>query len=489
MTQTIGEVFNASVRQHATRDAIIYRDTRWTYQDLAERVTKGRYVLQTLARRTPSRIAIIGANHPAYVVAYFAAQTLGVSTVEIGRDESFEAVRNVIAATDAEVIVTDREDLLRAPAVPALVSFDEFLRLCEAGAGVADAASTTDPDSIASIVYTSGTTGSPKGVLLSHRNVLFVVFAVCDYLQLSHADRYAVVLPIAHTYGKSNLLSGIASGATLVFVENPQDPEAFFGMMARERCTVLSVVPFHLNILARRGLPPGVELQSLRAVTTSGGPLPQTAVTGVKEFLPHARLFCMYGLTESSTRATYLPPDWLGAKQGSVGRPLPGLAIEIRADDGRALPVGQIGHVFLNGPNVMHGYFGDAELTAQTLDNGWLRTGDVGYLDEDNCLFLTGREKEIIKVAGERISPVEIEDVLTSHPAVTEAAVVGKPDPLLGETVWAYVILNGTHDTADIAAFCAARLSPHKVPRRFIEIERIPRTPTGKVRRHLLASA
>jgi acyl-CoA synthetase (AMP-forming)/AMP-acid ligase II len=255
----------------------------------------------------------------------------------------------------------------------------------------------------------------------------------------------------------------------------------------RERCTVLSVVPFHLNVLARRGIPDHIDLDALRAITSSGGPLSDDTVRAVTNLLPSTQLYSMYGLTESSTRVTFLPPEWLHAKRGSVGRPLTGVCIEIRDDNDRALPAGVVGHVFVRGPNVMQGYLGDAAATAETIVKDWLRTGDLGYLDADDCLFLSGREKEIIKVAGERISPLEIEEVIAAHPAIAEAAVVGVPDPLLGETVWAYVILHSSATgTADVAAFCAARLSPHKVPRRFVEVAHIPRTPTGKVRRHLL---
>jgi long-chain acyl-CoA synthetase len=489
--QSIGEMFLASSERHGSREALVFRDTRWTYRELRAGVGAAQRVLTSLAGAVPTRIAIVGANHPAYVMAYFGAQTLGASTVEIGRDEALTAVRAAILATGAQVIVTDRADLI-ADAPVAAIGFNEFVLACE----TETMRETAEPyptgvtaDALASIVYTSGTTGSPKGVMLSHGNFLFVAYAVCEYLALSPEDRYALVLPIAHTYGKSNLLSTLAAGATVVFVEQPQNPAAFFGTMMEERCTVLSVVPFHLNVLARHGVPPAIDLRRLRAITTSGGPLPAATVNGVTNLLPHAQLFSMYGLTESSTRVTYMPPAWLPGKLGSVGRPLPGVRVEIRADDGQVLPIGQVGHVFVHGPNVMQGYFGDAALTAETLVHGWLRTGDIGYLDVDDCLFLTGREKEIIKVAGERISPAEIEEVLLSHPAVAEAAVVGVPDALLGESVWAYVILNpGGYDTAEISAFCAAQLSPHKVPRRFIEIDRIPRTPTGKIRRHMLAS-
>jgi acyl-CoA synthetase (AMP-forming)/AMP-acid ligase II len=488
---TIGTLFRSTVARHCDREAIVYRDTRWTYGELGDRVRTGSEVLMALTGTVPKRVAIVGANHPAYVVAYFAAQTLGASTVEIGRDESLDAIRRAVASSDAEAVLTDRPDLLAASGpVPAL-GFDALLSACESGPPREQWQRLNEPvgmpDAEASVVFTSGTTGSPKGVVLSQRNALFVVYAVCEYLALTPQDRYALVLPLAHTYGKSNLLSALASGAAVVFVERPQDAVAFFGFMAQERCTVLSVVPFHLNVLARRGVPESIDLTALRAITTSGGPLPDDAVRAVARLLPHAQLYSMYGLTESATRVTYLPPEWLSSKPGSVGRPLPGVRIEIRDDEGRALPAGTAGHVFVDGPNVMQGYLGEPEQTAATLVDGWLRTGDIGYLDADDCLFLTGRDKDIIKVAGERISPVEIEEVITLHPDVAEAAVLGMPDRLLGETVWAYIVPQpGVHDMSDVAAFCAARLSPHKVPRRFVSIMQIPRTSTGKVRRHML---
>jgi acyl-CoA synthetase (AMP-forming)/AMP-acid ligase II len=340
------------------------------------------------------------------------------------------------------------------------------------------------------VVFTSGTTGLPKGVVLSHRNILFVIGAVCDYLQLTAADRYALVLPLSHTYGKSNLLSAVAAGATAVSVEPIQNPRAFLDRLAAERCSILSVVPFHLHVMARHGIPSSCDLSQLRAVTSSGGPLTPSAVDAVGRLLPQTRFFSMYGLTESATRVTYLPPEWLRAKPQSVGRPLRGVQLEIRADDGRVEPPGVVGQVYVRGPNVMQRYLGDPELTASTLESGWLRTGDLGYLDAEGCLFITGRQKEIIKVAGERISPAEIESVVASHPGVADAAVVGAPDPLLGETVWAYVVpTRGSQGLTGVGAYCAARLAPAKVPRKFIVVDRIPRTATGKIRRHLLAGS
>jgi acyl-CoA synthetase (AMP-forming)/AMP-acid ligase II len=488
----VGDVLRSAVERHADRDALVDGARRWSYRDLARLVSAGSEILRPMVEGRRRRIAIIGGNHPAYVIAYFSAQLIGASSVEIGADEAHHAISRVLELADPAAIITDRTDLISA-AAPRALDFNTFLRACECSAAVSidsGAYSTAAALDEASIVFTSGTTGVPKGVILSHANILFVVNAVRDYLALTPQDRYAISLPLSHTYGKSTLLSAIAAGAASVLVRNFQDFSAFFDCVASERCTVLSVVPFHLNVIARRGLPADCDLHSLRAITCSGGPLAWETFESVERLLPGARLVAMYGLTESSTRVTYLPPAHAAAKRGSVGRPLDGVRLEIRDEQGQAVPSGAVGRLYVRGPNVMQGYLGDPELTAQTIVDGWLDTGDLGHVDEDGYLFITGRDKDIIKVAGERISAAEIDHVVMSHPDVVDAAVIGVPDPLLGETVVAYVVFRpGAANGAELPAYCAARLSHHKVPRRFISIPCIPRTSTGKVRRHVLREA
>jgi acyl-CoA synthetase (AMP-forming)/AMP-acid ligase II len=486
----IGHLFLTTLERHPDREGLAFRGRRWSYRALGGLARAAAEILRSSLRGSGSRVAIIGANHPAYVVAYFGAQALGASTVEIGRDETTAAIARALEMARPDVILTDRGDLAPIAGATPLFTFDDFFDACnqlsahDLGEMPANLSSI---DGEASVVFTSGTTGVPKGVILSHGNILFVVEAVTEYLQLHAEDRYAVVLPLSHTYGKSTLLTAVAAGAASVLVHDFHDLAGFFGQLSNERCTVLSVVPFHLNVIARRGLPNDCDMSALRAITSSGGPLPWDTVEALGRLLPKARLFPMYGLTESSTRVTYLPPDLVPSKRGSVGQPLPGVQLQIRDDKEDPTPCDVIGQLYVRGPNVMQGYLGDAQLTADTLVDGWLKTGDLGRLDEDGCLFITGRQKDIIKVAGERISPVEIETVVASHGDVADAAVVGVPDPLLGETVVAYVVPRpGGTPLADLGAYCAARLSHHKVPRRFVEIDCIPRTATGKIRRYLL---
>jgi acyl-CoA synthetase (AMP-forming)/AMP-acid ligase II len=487
--QHVVPLLRRAVDQFADRDALVFRDRCWTFRELGRLAAAAAAQLSDVCS-PGSRIAIVGQNHPAFVFGYLGAQLRGASTIEAGRDESLQTLLGILDLSKPAVVLTDRADLEAALAGKVPVhSFEAFEAACLETASRHSLdetnAPTLDPEDELSVVFTSGTTGLPKGVRLNHRNVMFVVNAVRTYLELTPSDRYALVLPLCHTYGKSNLLSSLSSGAATVIVEGFPDLVKFFDQLSRHRCTVLSVVPFHLNLFARRGMPADIDW-SPRAITTSGGPLSWDTVAGLNRLWPAAQIVPMYGLTESSTRLCYLPPSFVPRKKGSVGRALPGVVIEIRAENGTALPTGASGEIVARGPNIMMGYLSDPELTARTIRDGWLYTGDIGRLDEDGCLFIEGRQKEIIKVAGERISPSEIEDVLASHDEIADAAVIGSPDAMYGEVVWAYIVTPTGNVPDDLGRYCSARLSPHKLPKRVILVDRIPRTPTGKIRRHLL---
>jgi acyl-CoA synthetase (AMP-forming)/AMP-acid ligase II len=485
----------SSFERFGDRTAIVWRDRRWTYSELHDRVRRAEGLLSGLLVDDRSRLMIAADNHPSYVVAYSAAQAIGRCTVEIGRHESLETLRKIVGTTRPGYVLTDREDFLDSLAgeVPAggvesfLERLDSEARPGSPAAGPAD----EDRESrTASIIYTSGTTGLPKGVVLSQGNFCFVVAAIVDYLGLDPNDRYGLMLPLSHSYGKSNLLTTFAAGASLVFLDEFQNLPAFVERTASERVTILSAVPYHAHILLKRASLSGRDLSNLRAITFSGNKLPPATIDGLSEALPRARIFSMYGLTESCTRACYVPPDLLSRKKESCGRPLPGVEIRIRDDSGRDLGPGEVGHILLRGPNVMTGYFQDPELTGRTLEDGWLRTGDLGKLDAEGFLFLEGREKDIIKCAGERISPAEIEDVLGSHPRVADVAVVGSPDPVLGEVIHAFVVPRDRDlDPGELRTYSASRLSHHKLPRRFTMTDQLPRTATGKIRKHLLTES
>jgi acyl-CoA synthetase (AMP-forming)/AMP-acid ligase II len=489
--RSIPDILRSSTDRFGDRPALICGDRLWTYAEIGRQVDAGRRYLEERGVTPGSRIAIVGENDPYYVIGYFAAQELACSTVEIGRHESLKTLMITMTNAGARLVLSDREDLVAALAGSVqAASFRDFAQGVEEESRqspASDPVACADGDREASIIYTSGTTGLPKGVILSQTNFCHIVTAIQDYLQLISEDRYGLVLPLSHSYGKSNLLTTFAAGASLVMLEAFHDLPGFLGSLASQRCTFLSAVPYHANMLLRWGNLSSYDLTALKVITFSGNHLPADTVKALQTALPGIRIFSMYGLTESTTRACYLPAELALAKPGSCGRPLRGMDIRIVAEDGVSQPAGYVGEVWLRGPNIMQGYLGEPELTAQTLADGWLRTGDLGRLDEEGFLYLEGRLKDIIKCAGERISPAEIEQVLSCHASVVEAAVVGIPDAVLGEAVLAYIVPRGEfRDESSLRMHCAKQLSHHKLPRKYRFVDKLPRTATGKIQASVL---
>jgi acyl-CoA synthetase (AMP-forming)/AMP-acid ligase II len=490
---SIAEIFERARELYPQRPALVIAEQTWTYSELGNLVDAAAFRLKKVVT-TGDRIAIIGMNHLSYIVAYWATQRLGCSTVEINRNEPLKTVLGFLAAAHTRFVVTDRNDLKLAiqGELPA-ESFEEFLERSNGGAIEAFRVETSNSSQIddeASIVYTSGTTAKAKGVVLSHGNFCFIARAVANYLELTEEDRCALTLPLCHTYGKSVLLSAFASGAAVVVLDGFGYLRKCLTQLTSEGCTVLSAVPYNLHTLVNSGSLLKYDFSSLRAITSSSDKLSPSMIDILTKALPNVRIFSMYGLTESTTRACYVPPEFLQKKKDSCGRPLPGVEIRIVMEDGASAPAGVSGEILLRGPNIMRGYFGDEELTKATIVDGWLKTGDIGHLDDDGFLYIDGRRKDIIKCAGERINPLEIEEVLMEHPDVEEAAVVGRPDSLMGETIHAYVTAcDPSLKIDDLRKHCYARLSPLKVPYEYTFVESFPRTGTGKIQKNILGSA
>ena len=490
---SIAKIFSQTIREHPHSPALITPPGTWTYFQLGQLVRAGIDHLQSYLSAPDCRMAIVGNNHPAYIVGYFASQCLGTPTVEVGPLERLDRQLEIVERTNATFVLTDIPALEHAlKERVAVMSFVAFLRSCQEAVEQGDLQFEDitypgSPSSEASIIYTSGTTGAPKGVILTQENFCFIVNAVVDYLRLTNKDRYALILPLNHTYGKTVLLTSVRVGAAIVMLDNFSRLQEFVKALSEYKCTIFSAVPYHIHVILKWCNLSNYDLSSLRILTFSANKLPPSTIDQLKEVLPHAEIFSMYGLTESTTRVCFVPPDFLMTKKESCGRPLRGVEVKIIDQNGNPLPQGKSGEVVLRGPNVMKGYFGEPELTDKTIVDGWLKTGDLGYLDEDGFLYLVGREKEIIKCAGESISPAEIEEVLMCHPGVAEAAVTGSPDPTLGEIVHAFIVpKEDSLEEGELKTYCAKLLSHHKIPRRYTFVPELPKTPTGKIQKHLL---
>jgi long-chain acyl-CoA synthetase len=341
---------------------------------------------------------------------------------------------------------------------------------------------------LAAIIYTSGSTGEPRGVMLRHVNIRANTESIVKYLGLTAADRVMCVLPLYYVYGLSLLHTHMRVGGSVVLDNRFAFPNVVLGSMEQFGVTGFAGVPSTFALLLHKSNLPGATFSRLRYVTQAGGSMPPARI---REWLargPSAAFYVMYGATEASARLTYLPPDRLRDKLGSIGRAIPNVEIVVVRDDGQRAAAGEVGELIARGANIALGYWNDEAGTAERFSAGSYHTGDLGYADEEGFLFLVGRRHDMIKVAANRVGAKEIEDVICDHPDVSEAAVVGAPHDILGEAPIAFVVVRDGADVdeAGLTAHCGACLAAYKVPLRFLLRSDLPKLATGKPDRGLL---
>jgi long-chain acyl-CoA synthetase len=375
-------------------------------------------------------------------------------------------------------------------AVIAMAGADASLHPAETiSDSAADRSIRTDRGAAGVVFFTSGSTGRPKGILLTHDNIVAGAHIAAEAFGLTARDRTAVCMQMCHSYTfTKQMLCHLGRGASVVVADDFFQAVRVLEMVDRLRCTTLAAVPsMHVMFLEciRRG---GLRLPSLRLLISGGAPLPATTQLGLMDVLPHAEIICSYGLSEASPFVSWLPGQWARRKVGSVGIAGMGMQMRILDERGDPCPPQALGEVCVRGPNVMAGYLGNPEATARALRSGLLHTGDVGWLDEDGCLYLCGRRDDMILRGAENVYPAETEDVLCDHPAVAEAAVVPMPHPVLGQDLAAFVVLrSGAEATGQaLRQHCQAALSPFKVPRWVRIVPQLPRTANGKILRRAL---
>jgi acyl-CoA synthetase (AMP-forming)/AMP-acid ligase II len=345
-----------------------------------------------------------------------------------------------------------------------------------------------EPEDVALVLHTSGTTSRPKIVSLTHANLCASAVHIRAAYGLTHADRALNVMPLFHMQGLMVTLSSLLSGGSVVSTPG-FDADRFFGWLEEFGATWYSAAPtIHQAVLeqAARSLKPPA-LPSLRFVRSSAAPLPPSVMAALEQLF-RVPVIEGYGMTESAMHVTSNPLPPGRRKPGSVGV-ASGAEVGVMDEAGHRMPVGACGEVVFRGPSVMAGYENNEAANREAFRDGWLRTGDEGYLDEEGYLYLTGRLKEIINRGGEKISPREVDEVLLEHPAVAQAVTFALPHPVLGEDVGAAVVLRewGAVNGADLRRFAAARLAHFKVPREILVLEELPKGPTGKLQRIGLA--
>ena len=502
---TLADLARNGATRHGARTAVVFEGTRLTYAELDRRVNQAANALAELGLRRGERLAIIADNSSRYLEIYLAAAKLGASVTPLNTRLSDAELQYIIKDSEAVALVAgdgyeSRAAALRAsaPAVRFGVSLDNPFTGFAAYEQVLAEASGTEPDreryavsedDLAVLMYTGGTTGLPKGVMLSHRNVMTATLANALSLPFTKDDATCIVLPIFHVSWWP-ILALLLVGGKSVIMRTP-DLNTMLQLVQDERCTHICMVPTLYAWLLNAADLNSYDLSSLRSLTYAGSPMPVEVLRrAISVFGP---VFNQgYGATETAggpvtffeaaDHHTEGPDSRLLSSAGKAA-----ICSELKVVDSQdeALGPGQIGEVCVRGKHVMTGYWKNPELTAAALKGGWYHTGDMGYLDDGGYLFLTDRKSDMIISGGENVYPTEVENVLYAHPAVLECSVVGMPDERWGEAVYAVVVLrDGAHASAEeLIEHCRQTLAGYKCPKQVTFVERLPKTAVGKMSR------
>ncbi len=328
--------------------------------------------------------------------------------------------------------------------------------------------SSFEPNTLAQIIYTSGSTAMPKGVMISHKNIIANTSSIIEYLKLTDKDVMECVLPFFYCYGLSLLHTHLKVKGKIVLNNNFMFLGSVINDLKKYKCTGFAGVPSHFQILLRISDSfKNEEFPDLRYVTQAGGKLHTVFIEEFLKAKPNTKFIVMYGQTEATARLSFLPPKKLNNKLGSIGKGIPGVELKVVDNNGNQTKPNEIGEIIAKGNNIMLGYFKDEKSTNETLKDGWLYTGDLAKIDDDGFIYHAARKKEIIKVGGKRVSPKEIEEVIVSIPGVVDCTIEAISDEVLGEAIKAIVVKNESHEelTVDkIKSYCSNKLSSYKIP-------------------------
>jgi long-chain acyl-CoA synthetase len=480
----VAQALERSAFYYPDHTALIFGDRRWTYRELDREASALASGLKRLGLKPGERVGLHLPNWPEFVLAYYAALKLGGVPLSLNVTYKAEEIAYIARHAEVALVVTAAPAAANLPPRPDTPSVRHVIRVGEAefsalGGDPGFRALDLDREETAAILYTSATTGRPKGVMLTHANIVSNIHAANHHLRMTREDRGLCALPLFHSFAQNFILNALVNcGGTLVLQERFVAGE-FLSAIGRERVTLLYAVPtmYILILAAETG---AWDFSSVRRCFSAAAGLPADVERRWLERFGH-RIHQGYGLTETSPFASYNHETRF--RSGSVGTPIENVEMKVVDEAGRELPDGEPGEILVKGPNVMKEYFRDPEATARAIRSGWLHTGDIGYRDNDGYFFVVDRLKDMINVAGFKVFPREVEELLFGHQAVAAAAVVGVPHPVKGETVKAFVVLReGAALTPDaLREFCREKIASYKVPEAVEFVDSLPKNPAGKI--------
>jgi len=488
--QGVGSWAARRARMSPERVAVVHDGREFTYREVAARVTRAAHLLAAHGIGPGDRVAYLGPNHPTLLEALLATGAVGGAFVPLNTRLAAPELAYILRDSGAAALIwsprlSDVVSSLNVP-IPYQLSLD----------GYEAALSTMDPEPIdlpvepaetCMIMYTSGTTGRPKGVMLTHANVTWNTMNLLIDVDVTTTEVTLVSAPMFHVAAlNQTVLPTFCKGGTAILM-SAFDPDRTLELIERHGVTFLFGVPAMFQAIALSPRWAQADLSSVRSAICGGAPVPEPLIATYRK--RGVTLQQGYGLTESAPGATFLRAADSPAKAGSAGTASFFTDVRLAGPNGAPIPPHEPGEVQINGPNVMAGYWGLPTETADTLTtDGWLRTGDIAIADDEGYLYIRDRIKDLIISGGENIYPAEVEDVIYEHPAVAECAVIGVPDERWGEVGQAIVVLrSGTHlDPADLLAFLDGKIARYKIPKSVVFADGLPRTASGKVLKHLL---
>jgi long-chain acyl-CoA synthetase len=465
--------------------AVVQDHKRVTYGELIKKIKSAAFHLERLGVAKGDRVILSASNTPSFLYGYFAAHLLGAIAVPLPPQTPDSRLSYIIDKISPRSIFINREFEYKSHQAKLTSTFDH---LDEADKDYP----LPTPGMTADILFTTGTTGESKGVVLTHKNIYSQAANINTFIGNTAEDIEVLPLPLSHSFGLGRLRCNVVTGGTIILVDGFLVVGKIFQAFEEWKATGFCFVPAGLGVLFKLSADKiGQYADQLKYIEIGSAPMPMENKLRLMRLLPHTRICMHYGLTEAS-RATFIEFHESRHKLDSIGQPSPNVEVKIIDKKGGEAPVNEIGEILVRGNMVMQEYWNDPHETAGKLANGWIRTSDVGCKDEDGFFYLRGREKELINIAGRKAAPEEIEFILNKHPQVEDCACIGIPDPdqIKGETVKAFVVLKKGLDTrpskTDFYEFLRGQIEEYKIPTVYQWMDRIPKTDSGKLQRALL---
>lgn len=497
-----GALFNhlvdAGFRRHPDKTAIIYEGERYSYRDLDEKSLRFANALREIGVKKGDKVALLMTNSADYIFAYFGIIRSGAVVVTVNYRLAGPELHYIIGHSDSSVVVMDNEyyEIIKgiktdlslvkilivreSPSPPDTLSLS---KLIEDGRSEDLDLDLSEGDPVA-MYYSSGTTGKPKGAIITQKNWAFTAETFCESMEFQPGDIYLIVFPLFHIVFE--YVVALIHASSTLFIQKPFDVEEVLKGIEREKVTIFWGSPAMYILMLNSPLFQKDALSSLRIMIYGGAIMPEDSIKKLVNSVKDVELWNAYGITECSGHCTFLPGKFCYTKKGSVGKSnsFRGVSIKVVDDVGQPVAADNVGEVLIRGPNIMKGYYKDPERTKEAIDcAGWFHSEDLARIDKEGYIYIIDRKKDMIVRGGENVYPAEIENVLFKHPAILEAAVIGIPHEVLGEDQKAFVVLKEGHDTTadQIVRFCRKNLASYKVPRKIEFIDTLPRNAAGKV--------